>query len=694
LKPPIAQRIPHTRSVHGVTLEDSFHWLRDPGYPQITDQRILDYLNAENAYFEHRMAPHRQLIEDLFAEIKARVPEAEVSVPYRKNGYRYRWRFEKDAQYRIWERAPLTNPDRWQIILDEPTLAGNSDYFDLGGLAVSPDARYLAWTSDTDGSERYRLSITDLTTSVEVDEPIPGTLDAPVWCSDSSHLYYLRLNENWRPFQVWQHRLGTPGASDRLVYEEADESFFVGIFETQSEAWIQITSGDHVTSEVRLLPADQPAALPQLVAPRRSGHEYHLDHREGVFFIRTNDQHKNFRLARAPERTHGPEHWETLIAGSDANYLTGHLCFKDRLIVAERIGGLDQIRVIDQPDDPNPDSYHIEFPEPAYSVDFGTNPEYDQPLLRLAYESMITPPTVYDYDPENRLLITRKVREIPSGYVAADYLTERLSIRVRDGVEVPVSLVRRADLEMDGRTPVHLYGYGAYGSSIDPGFSASRLSLLDRGFAYAIAHVRGGDDLGYQWYEDGKLDKRTNTFNDFVDVARHLVDTGYTTSDRLTISGGSAGGELVCAALNQAPGLFGAVVAHVPFVDVLNTMLDAQLPLTPIEWPEWGNPLEDPAAFELIRSYSPYDRLAAGEYPPMLVTAGLNDPRVTYWEPAKYVARLRQLKTDDNWLLLKTNMGAGHQGQSGRYEALRELAEEYAFLLLSLGLQPQSSHPA
>ncbi|MEM8766251.1 MAG: S9 family peptidase [Pseudomonadota bacterium] len=683
LTPPVAARKPHQQVVHNVTLEDPYHWLRDPAYPKVTDPEILAYLEAENAYFEQEFAPLRPVVDTLFEEIRGRQPEADESVPYRHGAYRYRWRFEQGAEYRIWERAPTEDPEAWSVILDEPALAEHADYFSLGGFSVSPNGRYLAWSADTDGSERFRLSVTDLDTGTALDEPIGNTLDAPVWAADSSHFYYLQLSENWRPYQVRQHQLGTPLLKDRVLYEETDESFFVGIDESQSERWIMITTGDHVTTETHLLPAADPAAEPRLVAPRRTGHEYHLDHREGRFYIRTNDQHRNFRLAVATEDHPEEAAWETFIEGSDAAYLTGHLCFKDALIISERLAGLDQIRVIEDPDGAAA-THHIEFPEPSYAVDFGVNGEYEADRLRLVYESMVTPATVYDYQLKKRELHTLKVQEIPSGYDASGYESERLMVRARDGVDIPVSLVRRKGTPPG--SPLHLYGYGAYGLSMEPGFSASRLSLLDRGFSYAIAHIRGGDDLGYQWYEDGKLDKRNNTFNDFVDVARFLVDSGRTSPARLTISGGSAGGELMGAVVNQAPDLFAAVVAHVPFVDVLNTMLDGDLPLTPIEWPEWGNPLEDPAAFELIQSYSPYDQLTARAYPPMMVTAGLNDPRVTYWEPAKYVAALRHLKTDDSWLLLKTNMTAGHRGQSGRYEGLREVAEEYAFLLAVLGL--------
>ena len=685
-RPPIAKRIEHQQEVHGVTLSDPYHWLRDPGYPKVTRADVLDYLNAENEYFQEIMAPYQNLVGSLFEEIKGRQPEAEESVPYREGNYLYRWRFEAGAQYRIWERARVDTPDHWETLLDEPALAEDRNYFSLGGLSVSRDGRYLAWSADTDGSERFTVSITDLKTGTALDEPITNTLGSPVWAADSSHFFYLELSDSWRPFRVRLHRLGRPKADDPIIYEEADESFFVGLEETQSEKYIQITSGDHVTTELRLIPADSPTDEPQLIAERRTGHEYHLDHREGHFYIRTNDQHRNFRLAVADEAAPQEANWQTMIEGSDDHYLTGHLCFKQQLILAERVDGLDQIRIIANPDQKDTDEHYVAFPEASYAVSFGSNAEYDPAHLRLGYESMVTPFTVYDYELNERTLTTRKVQEIPSGYEASDYVTERLMIPARDGVEVPVSLVRHVNTKPGTATPLHLYGYGAYGLVIEPGFSASRLSLLNRGFIYAIAHIRGGDDLGYHWYEDGKLDKRTNTFNDFVDVARELIERGYSSAGRVTISGGSAGGELMGAVVNQAPELFGAVAAHVPFVDVLNTMLDGELPLTPIEWPEWGNPVEDASVFEHIRSYSPYDQLEAKDYPPMLVTAGLNDPRVTYWEPAKYVAKLRHLKTDDNLLLLKTNMGAGHRGQSGRYDSLKEVAEEYAFLLLALDL--------
>lgn len=682
MKPPVAPRIEHTVEAHGYKLSDPYSWLKDPGYPDVTDPRVLDYLRAENAYFEAAMAPHQALVDELFAEIKGRQPREDQSVPYQKGDYVYRWRFTEDAQYRLWERAAGQHPEDWQVILDEPSLAAAHPYFRLGGLNVSPDGRYLAWSADVNGSERFELTITDLDSGENLPEVMSPTMGGPVWAADSRHLFYLRVTENWRPYQVLRHELGSAVADDVVVYEERDEGFFVGIAETQSEHWIIISSGDHITSESHVIPAAAPLTEPRLIAARRPGHEYHLDHRQGCFYIRSNDSHQNFRLAKVADDNPVEADWETVIPGSDQHYLTDHLCFKDYLIVCERLDGLDQIRIFDDSND----SHYIEFPEDAYSVDLGANAQYDSAVLRLSYDSMVTPDTIYDYQINSRALQTRKVQQIPSGYDAQHYQTRRLLAQGRDGVKIPVSVVYRKGLQLDGSAPLLLYGYGAYGYAVPPGFSPSRLSLLDRGFVFAIAHIRGGDDLGYHWYQQGKLDKRTNTFNDFVDVARELVQQGYTRSGRIAISGGSAGGELVAAAVNQDPQLFGAVVAHVPFVDVLNTMLDASLPLTPMEWPEWGNPIEDKAAFELIRSYSPYDQLQPVAYPPMLVTAGLNDPRVTYWEPAKYVAKLRHLKRDDNLLLLKTNMDAGHGGQSGRFDSLMEVAEEYAFVIFSLGV--------
>ena len=688
-EPPVADRRPHSHSHHGFTIEDPYHWLRDQSYPQVDDPDILAYLQAENAYFESVMAPRRELVDTLFEEIKAREKPDDSGVPFKDGNWRYQWRFEEGGQYRIWQRWPARDaeaPDspgaNAETILNEPELAAAHDYFRLGALSVSHRGDLLAYSTDTDGSERYRLFVKDLNTGELLEDAIENTLGGAVWAAGDSALLYVVVDENWRPYQVRRHVLGQPSKSDSVVYEEHDPGFFVRLSQSASRRYILIHSAGHTSSEAYVIPADASETEPLLVAPRRADHEYFVDHQEDRFVIRTNDRHKNFRLATAPGDDPSEDNWVSLLEGSGELYIRGFAVFADFVAVEERTNGLNAIRLIGR----DGTTTHVELPETVCSVGLGDNLEFRTRTLRLEYSSMITPPTVFDYRVDSGELKVLKVREIPSGYAKEQYLTERLMAPARDGAMIPVSLVRHKDTPADGGAPLYLYGYGAYGFAVPPSFSTNRLSLLDRGFIFAIAHIRGGDDLGYHWYEAGKLDRRTNTFNDFVDVARFLIDAGYAGKGLVAIAGGSAGGELMGAVVNQAPELWGAMAAHVPFVDVLNTMLDESLPLTPTEWPEWGNPIEDKAAFELIRSYSPYDQLTAREYPPILVTAGLNDPRVTYWEPAKYVARLRRLKTGDSPLLLKTNMGAGHGGKSGRYDALYEVAEEYAFVLWSLGL--------
>ena len=682
--PPIAERRPHSVAAHGRSIDDPYFWLRDPGYPDVTDGDVLAYLEAENAWFERAMAPHQGLVDTLFEEMKARIKEDDSSVPQKDGDYIY-WRaFEVGAQYRKWYRRPADAPEDGsadQLILDEPALAEGHEYFRLGAVSVSPCGRYLAFAIDTDGGERFEARIRDLATGDMLPDVIPGTLSALVWTSDSKALLYSLANESWRTDNARVHVLGTPLTADREIFHEDDEGFRVSIGLTSSEKWIVIATGDHVTSEVWLVPADDPFATPRLVSARQEGREYDVDEHDGWLYIRVNDTHPNFRLVKAP--VDDPGEWREAIAPDDHFYLTDVTLFKTFYVTEGRLDGLDQIEIRDyETNTPK----RLEFPEASYSASLDDNPEYDVTKIRIGYESMVTPDTIYDYhlvDGRRELL---KVQEIPSGYDASRYRTQRLTIAARDGTYVPVSIVYPADFPMDGSGRLHLYGYGAYGLAMEPGFSTSRLSLLDRGFAYAIAHIRGGDDLGQQWYLDGKLNKRTNTFNDFVDVAKGLIEQGFTRAGRITISGGSAGGELMGAVMNSDPALWGVVVAHVPFVDVLNTMLDPSLPLTPGEWPEWGNPIEDEKAFDLIASYCPYQNVKAQAYPPLLVTAGLNDPRVTYWEPAKWVAKLREKKTDDNVLLLKTNMGAGHGGKSGRWESLKETAEEFAFILWQMGM--------
>ena len=684
LVPPTAARRPFSLTRHGVTVEDPWAWLRDPGYPDVKDKDVLAYLKAENAFFEQAMAPRKALTDTLFAEMKGRIKEDDKSVPQKDGDYVY-WRaFEIGAQYRKWYRRPVaakTDGSEDQLILDEPALAEGHEYFRLGAMSVSPDGRYLAYAIDNNGSERFEARIKDLFTGELLPEIIPDTLSSLVWTSDSKGLLYGIANENWRTDNARLHWIGQPVASDVELFHEDDDGFRVAVGLTSSEKWIVISTGDHVTTEVWLLPADNPTAPPLLVAARQPGREYEVDEHDGTLYIRTNDTHPNFRLVKASLAA--PHEWDEVIAPDTHFYLTDFTLFKGFYVTEGRQDGLDQIELRDYA---THTPKRLSFPEASYSASLDDNPEYDVTKLRIGYESMVTPDTIYDYHLATGELEVLKVQEIPSGYDATRYATERLMIPARDGTQIPVSIVYPRGLPHDGSAPLYLYGYGAYGIAMEPGFSTSRLSLLERGFAFALAHIRGGDDLGQQWYLDGKLDKRTNSFTDFVDVAKGLIERGYTSKGRIGISGGSAGGELMGAVINSDPDLWGAVVAHVPFVDVLNTMLDETLPLTPGEWPEWGNPIEDPKAFETILSYDPYCNVKAQDYPPLMVTAGLNDPRVTYWEPAKWVARLRATKTDDNVLLLKTNMGAGHGGKSGRFESLQETAEEFAFILWQLGV--------
>ena len=709
--PPVAERRPTTFTHHGVSVTDDYAWLRDPAYPEVTDADVLSHLAAENIWFADAMAAQQPLTDHLFTEMRGRIKEADRSVPQKDGQFLYWVEYEAGAEYKKWWRRPVASsadapdgaydigndigPDDTsadELILDETVLAQGKDYFRLGAISVSNDGRLLAWAIDDDGSERFVARIKVIASGEVMPDEIPDTLSGLVWTSDDSGFVYARVNDHWRTDTVLLHRLGTPASDDQVLFHEADEGFRVGVGLSASERWMILATGDHETSEAWLVPAADPVAPQILVRARAAGVEYDVDvydlndGSDPTLYIHTNDTHENFRLATA-SLSH-PGEWTSLVEGTEDFYLTGFDLFRDFYVTEGRVRGLDRIEVryYDDPARIEP----IAFPEASYEAGLSDNPEWTSTSLRLTYESMISPATVFDYNVAARTLAPLKVQEIPSGYDPDLYWTQRLEIPARDGTLVPVSVMARRDRVPDtaphAPAPLYLYGYGAYGMAIGPGFSTGRLSLVDRGMVFAIAHIRGGDDLGRRWYKDGKLDKRTNTFNDFVDVAKGLIDRRLTAPGRIAISGGSAGGELMGAVINSNPDLWGAVVAHVPFVDVLNTMLDETLPLTPGEWPEWGNPIEDKAAFDLIHSYSPYDQVRAQAYPPLMVTAGLNDPRVTYWEPAKWVAKLREMKTDDNVLLLKTNMGAGHGGKSGRFESLKETAEEFAFILWQLQL--------
>jgi len=681
---PVAEKRPHETMLHGETISDPYFWLRDQSYPVVDDEDILGYVKAENAYFDAAMKPHAALVETLFQEMKGRIKEADSSVPQKDGDWLYWVEYDEGAEYKKWYRKPASGAGDTQLILDEVAMAEGKDYFRLAEVSISPNGKLMAYSFDDNGSERFEARVRDLGTGELLPDVIPGTLSSLVWTSGNDAILYGLANENWRTDNVRLHKLGTPVADDKLLYKEADIGFGVGIGKTAADNYIVIATGDNETSEVYLLPADNPEAPMQLVSARQKGREYSIDEREGTLYIHTNDEHPNFRVATASIKA--PGEWTTLIPGSDHSYITGFSVFRDYFVLESREDGLDQVdvRSYDAPLTPG----RIQFPEATYVAGLGDNPEYHQDKLRLDYESMVTPDTVYDYDLATGNLETLKVQEIPSGYDATQYVTEWVNLPSRDGkTMIPASLVYKKGTKLDGSAPMHLYAYGSYGYRVPPGFSTTRLSLVDRGMIYAIAHVRGGDDMGRAWYLAGKTTERKNSFNDFIDVARGLIARNYTSAGKISVEGRSAGGQVMGVVYNEAPELWGAVLAGVPFVDVINTMVDETLPLTPGEWPEWGNPVTDKAAFDYMRSYSPYDNVTAKAYPPMLVSAGLNDPRVTYWEPAKWVAKLRATRTNDATLLLRTNMGAGHAGKSGRWGSLHEDAEEFAFVLTQLGVE-------
>lgn len=687
--PPVAGQRAYSFTHHGITLQDPWHWLEDESWPVVDDADVLAYLNAENAYFDAVMSPHQSLVDTIYAEIEGRQPAALASLPTKIGNWYYQWEYGEGSEYRQWFRWPASDPnaregptDNAVLILDEVALAQGFEFFRLGTLSISNDGSLAAYSTDTIGDERYTLVVKNLYTGALLDDLITDMRGRAVWSPDDSLFFYAALDENGRSHQVRRHVLGEPTSEDAVVYKEADAGYFVGVGETTSGEYVIIGAGDHVSSEYRLLAANDPTAQPVLVAPRRAGHEYHLDHQGDRFVILTNDNHLNNRIATAPEHDPTEASWTTLLQGSESLYIRDFYITEEYVAVNERIDGLDQVRIIDRAGG----STHIDFPEETYHAYIGSAPEFDDDSLIIVYTSMTTPWSYFDYHIDTEVMELIRMQEIPSGYDASEYTTSREMAQARDGVQVPVSIVRHKDTAVDGSAPLYIYGYGAYGSGIPPYFSTARLSLLDRGFIFAIAHVRGGDELGKQWHEAGTLFNRTNAFNDFEDVARHLVSEGYGSEGRIAINGASAGGTMMGAVVNQAPELWGVMVTQVPFVDALNTLLNPDLPLTQPHWPLWGNPLADKAAFDYIRSYSPYENIKAQDYPPIMVTAGLNDYRLQYWGPAKYVAKLRATKTDDNLVLLKTDMGSGHGGRSGRTATWYEIAEEYAFMLVSLGL--------
>ncbi len=674
-QPPCARPVPHFDERHDDIRLDEFHWLRDRGNPE-----VIAYLEAENAWTAGSMRHTEQLQRALYDELVGRIQETDLSVPEWIDGFLYYRRTEAGRQYGIFCRRRDEEDAPEETLLDLNALAVGHPYCRLGAREVSPNQRYLAYSVDLTGAEQFELRIKDLVTGAVLPERISNTSRSVAWANDSRTLFYVTLDEARRPYAAHRHVLGSAPALDEVVHLEPDEAFFVEVGRTRSGGFLLLELASHTTSEVRYLSADDPEGPFRVLAPRVAGVEYSVAHHGDRFLIATNESAKNFRVLEAPVADPEPERWRELLPHRPAVKVDGLDTFRDHLVIHEREAGLRQVRVIELA---TGETHRLVFPEPVYAVHRSENPAFDTATLRFVYTSLITPATVVDYDMSARAWTERKRTEV-RGYDPSGYRSERVTAVAPDGTRVPVSLVYRAPLERNGRRPALLIGYGAYGVSLDPSFSAHYLSLLDRGFVVAIAHVRGGEELGRGWYEDGKLFAKRNSFTDFIAVAEHLVAAGYTCPHRLAINGGSAGGLLMGAVTNLRPDLFRAVVAEVPFLDVVNTMLDPTLPLTVIEYEEWGNP-GDPEAYAYIKSYSPYDNIETKAYPHMLVTGGLNDPRVAYWEPAKWTARLRARKTDSNRLLLKTHMGAGHGGASGRYDAIRETAFKYAFLLDALG---------
>lgn len=672
--PPIAKTVPKEVTVHGDKRVDNYAWLRERDNPEVTQ-----YLEAENEYTEQVMAPLKPLQETLYKEILGRIQETDLSVPVKRDDYFYYTRTEEGKAYAIYCRkgGSLDAPE--EILLDANALAAGQKYFRIGNFSVSPDHRLLAYSTDVEGDEAHTIFVKDLATGELLPDRITNTYYSLEWANDNRTFFYTVIDPARRPYRVMRHQLGA--ASDDLVYEEQDARFSLGVGKTRSRRFLILHLGSALTSEVRFMEADQPLGTFRVMLPRRHEVEYDASHHGDFFYIRTNEGAKNFRLMRTPAANPSRDNWEEVIPARPKVTIEGIDSFEDYLIVYERERGLEKICVRDGN---GAFSHYIEFPEPVYTVGATGNPEYRTRTLRFVYTSLVTPASVFDYNLETRQRELKKQYEVKGGYDASQYQSERIFAKAPDGVEVPISLVYRRGFEKNGQGPLLLYAYGSYGHSIDPGFSSDRLSLLDRGFAFAIAHARGGAELGEEWHDHGKLLAKKNTFTDFIACAEHLIQNRYTSPEHLAIMGGSAGGLLVGAVLNMRPDLFHAAVAKVPYVDNLNTGLDPTLPLTIAEYEEWGNP-EHEDYYNYIKSYSPYENVAPREYPALLVTAGLNDPRVSYWEPAKWVAKLRAMKKDNNVLLLKTNMGSGHFGPSGRYEGIKEVAFDYAFLLWALG---------
>ncbi|BAB75610.1 MAG TPA: oligopeptidase B [Nostoc sp. UBA8866] len=677
ITPPIADKQPQVLELHGDRRVDNYFWMRD-----IDNPKVVAYLEAENSYTKVMMQHTETLQKTLYNEMLSRIKETDLSVPYRKDNYYYYSRTEAGKDYRIHCRkeGDLDAPE--EVILDENELAAGHDFFELGIFAISPNHQILAYSYDTSGSEQYTLLFLDLTTRELYPETIADTYFSFCWCNDNQTSFYTKIDAANRPYQLFKHTLGTPPTKDELIYHEPDHAYALYVGKTRSQAYILMTLQSSITTEVHYLDANNPESNFQIIYPREPGVEYDVEHHSDYFYIVTNEAATNFKLVKTPLTMPSKENWQTVIPHREDVLLSGVSLFINHLVIYERKDGLQTARVqnISTGSESN-----IIFPEPTYQFYEGNNPEFNTNILRFNYTSLITPPSVFDYDMETHEQELKKQTEVLGDYDKNQYQSEWLLATAEDGTQIPISIIYKKVTKKDGKNPLLMTGYGAYGASYPASFSSARLALLDRGVVFAIAHIRGGEEMGRKWYEDGKFLQKKNTFTDFIACAEYLIKEGWTTSDRLAITGGSAGGLLMGAVINLRPKLFKVVVADVPFVDVVTTILDTSLPLSAMEWEEWGNP-NDQIYYEYMKSYSPYDNVEAKDYPHLLITAGLNDSRVKYWEPAKWTAKLRELKTDHHVLLLKTNMDAGHSGASGRYESLRELAFEYAFILDRLGL--------
>jgi oligopeptidase B len=694
LPPPAAPRRPRSFTTHGITVIDDYAWLKDEHWqevlrdPTVLDADIRAHLEAENAYTESLLGHTGTLQKTLVAEMRGRIKEDDSSVPSPDGPYAYLRKFRDGGQHELFGRCPRDGGEI-EIVLDGDALAAGHGYFKFGGARHSPDHRLQAWSADVTGSEYFTIRVRNWADKTDRDDVVEETDGTVVWSADCASFFYVKLDDNHRPMQVWRHRLGTSQADDLLIYEEPDAGWFTHLHESASGRFCVIAGGDHETSEQRLIDLTDPDIPPRLVAAREVGVQYSVADRGGELFIHTNaDGAIDFKIVTAPLAAPDRGLWRDLIAHRAGVFIIDFDLSSGHLVRLERANALPAIVIRDLA---SSQEHAIAFDEAAYSLDTMGGYEFDTTTLRFSYSSMTTPSEVYDYDMASRTRRLRKRQEIPSGHNPADYVTTRIMAKAEDGANVPVSILHRRDLRRDGSAPLLLYGYGSYGMAMPASFSANRLSLVDRGFVYAIAHIRGGTDKGWGWYLDGKRDNKTNSFDDFAASARALIGADYSRAKRIIGHGGSAGGMLMGAVANRAGELFAGIVAEVPFVDVLNTMLDDTLPLTPPEWPEWGNPIESAEDFRTILSYSPYDNVAAKAYPAILAMAGLTDPRVTYWEPAKWIARLRATMTSGGPVMLRTNMGAGHGGAAGRFNRLDEVAIVYAFALWAVGLAERNA---